>query len=53
MSLMCHLESREPPPWTLHPLEDVRVWFDDVSLDDDGTPLWRGHGALFIDDIIP
>jgi hypothetical protein len=52
MSLMCHLESREPPPWTLHPFEDVEVWFDDVAFDDDSTPLWRGHGALFLDDIM-
>jgi hypothetical protein len=23
-----------------------------MALDDDSTPLWRGHGALFLDDIM-
>jgi hypothetical protein len=49
MSLMCHLESREPPPWSLHPFEEFEVWFDDVALDDDNTPLWRGHGGPLFD----
>jgi hypothetical protein len=36
----------------LHSFEDVRFWLDDVSLDDDGTSLWRGYRALFHDDVM-
>jgi hypothetical protein len=53
MSLTCHLEMVWSPWMTLHPLEDVEVWFDDMACDDDSTPLGRGHGSLSLDDIIP
>jgi hypothetical protein len=36
-----------------HPLEDIEAWIDDMALDDDNTPLWRGNGALYVDDIMP
>jgi hypothetical protein len=36
----------------LHPLEDIEAWFDDMAFDDDSTPLWRGHGALSLDDVM-
>jgi hypothetical protein len=52
MSLKCHQEGKEPPPLVLHPFEDIRVWLDDIALDDDGTPLWIGDGALSLDGII-
>jgi hypothetical protein len=28
------------------------AWIDDVACDDDGIPLWRGDGALLLDDIV-
>ena len=37
----------------LHPFKDVTVWLDDIALDEDGIPLWRGYGALFHDVIMP
>jgi hypothetical protein len=37
----------------LHPFEDIEAWLDDMALDDDSTPLWRGHRALSFDDIMP
>jgi hypothetical protein len=38
-SQMCHLEGRKPTTWTLHPSEDVRVWMDAITLDEDGIPF--------------
>jgi hypothetical protein len=32
-------------------LKHIRVWFDDVEIGDDDTPLRRGHGAFFTYDI--
>jgi hypothetical protein len=32
----------------LHPLEDIETWLDDMTFDDDSTPLGRGHVALFL-----
>jgi hypothetical protein len=33
-------------------LKDVMAWIDDVASDDDGIPLWRGAGALILDDVV-
>jgi hypothetical protein len=52
ISLMGRSEGRKPSPWTLHPFEDVRVWMDNIALDEDGTPLWRDYESLFHDDVI-
>jgi hypothetical protein len=35
---------------TLHALEDVEAWLDDMEFHDDNTPLWRGHRSLLLDD---
>jgi hypothetical protein len=52
MSLTCHLESKEPPPWTLHPFEDVEVDIYGVAFDNERKPLWRGRRSLLLYDIM-
>jgi hypothetical protein len=36
----------------MEPLEEVEAWLNDMTFDDDSTPLWRRHEALFLDDVI-
>jgi hypothetical protein len=36
----------------MKPLDDVEAWLDDVVVDNDSSLLWRGHGALSLDDVM-
>ena len=49
---MGHSKGSNPPTLDIAPLEDVRFWLDGISLDDGGTPLWRGYGSPFHDDVV-
>ena len=44
--LTYHWKDRKPTTWTLDAYDDVRVWMDPITLDEDGTPLQRRYGAL-------
>jgi hypothetical protein len=45
-SSMCHSEGKKPIHLDVAPFEDVMVWIDPISLDDDYVPLWRCHEAI-------